>query len=325
MRRRLLPLLVVLVLLGAALSGLWYWADGLALRQWDAQVAALRAQGIGLESGPPVRAGFPVALGLDVPDVRVELPEGEVPGGATWRAERLAVRVEATHPGTLLLRPGGAQSIRLGGLPPVPYEAEALQVAVPLDGGDAVLRARALRSAGPLPVLLGGVEARLGAAALRFDAETVELPGTSLSPGGPVSLDAALTTPLPPPSPDPLRRLAAWRDAGGAVVLRRLLLRWGNLDAQAEGRAGVDARLQPVAEGRIKLRNGTEAVAALASAGFLAPGQALASRAALGLLSRPAPGGGPPEAELPFTLRDGILTVAGIPLARVAVPGWPGN
>lgn len=348
LRGAALPVLVALLILGAAWSALWYWASGYMLQEWRHQLQLLRAQGVQVEAGTPVRAGWPTALGLDVPEVRADVPDTEFPGGVAWTAQRLAVRIEALHPATLLFLPDGAQSLRLGALPAMPYVASALRIAAPLlDGGaggrwPVLLRARQLRteaaagavggSAQAWPVVLTGVAARLEAGRSVFvQAERIEAPGLAkLPPVAPFLLEAGLTEP-PPPSPaaadgaDPLHRLARWRDAGGALLLRRLELRWGSMDASAEGRAGLDERLQPTAEGKARLRGAAEGVSTLAAAGYLNPGQATAMRAMLGLLARPPTngGGGPAEAELPFSLRDGILSMGRMPLARVTFPGWP--
>jgi hypothetical protein len=137
-----------------------------------------------------------------------------------------------------------------------------------------------------------------------------------------LSVDAVLLGPPPLPGP-PAIAAAAWRDAGGTIDITSLALRWGPLAGDARLVLALDAALQPTGNGTLRLTGAAEALDALAGAGLIASGAARTARAVVVLLGRPSPEGGPPRVELPVALTHGTVSLARVPLLRVAPIAWP--
>src|ERR1700759_5702941 len=95
MRRRLwiIPAAIV-VLLAAAHTLYWFWAERQLQDGFAAWLQARRGEGWTVKtSGPPVRGGWPLAATLTAPDLALQGGDTDVPGGVQWRAERLVLLV----------------------------------------------------------------------------------------------------------------------------------------------------------------------------------------------------------------------------------------
>lgn len=302
MLRRLLPALVLLpaIALGAAF-GAWLFLAARAEAEWERWAAARRAEGWRVEHAAPERGRFGAEVALRLPAFALAAPDGRVPGGLGYRAEAVTLRLSWRDRSAAAFSPEGAQ---------------ALTVA----GAEQPLAARALT----LRVALADGAARLDAEGVRVGAEGQALSVGSLwaaaGPGGALDFAAA--------------RLAhpSWRVLGGAadtlegqillapasLDIRRLELRWGRVAADLSGRLAPDERRQPAGRLALRLQGAEAALDAFAQLGLL-PGPALpAARALLRLSARPDPGDGlGPTVELPLELRQGGVTLARIPLARL--------
>jgi hypothetical protein len=336
MRRRLLAsLLILLVLIGGGVTAYWYiacrqLADGFAA--WaQAQTPAWQ-----FTNGTVAFAGWPVRAILVVPQLRLVGGASYVPGGLSWRADRVRLVVPLLHPWTLDVLADGEQRIGSALEPGKPYTAALTRLRFPLHsaGSTADLRVEQLRAAGE-------VSAGIIQALLTFDpraaktqpaidatisAQTIALPPDVHWPLGPriadINLIGALEGPLPPPR-DLTDDAKAWRDGGGAVSVRQLALRWGPLDAVIGGRVALDAAMQPVATGQAVITSYAQLLDGLAARHVIGNDAALAAKAVLSLLSETQPGGGPSEVQVPFAVRDGLLSVHGISLARLPAVQWP--
>ena len=103
MRRRKLWIVLVAVPLLVAAAGTLYWY--VVVRNLDsgfaAWIAERRASGWTAAVGKPVRGGWPLAATLTVPDVLLTGGEPDIPGGLSWRTERLILRTDLLRPGVL--------------------------------------------------------------------------------------------------------------------------------------------------------------------------------------------------------------------------------
>ncbi|MDW8315201.1 MAG: DUF2125 domain-containing protein [Rhodovarius sp.] len=292
-------------------TALW-WAAGLLLQgRAAAWVELRRAEAWQISHGPPRRSGWPFAVRLDLPGMEVEGP------GLAWRAEGLSLRWNPLAPRQLIAEPWGEQRLIAGPFA-LPYRAELARALLPLRAA-AGAEAR-LEMAG---ITAPGLRIASGRARLTPDAAGIEvaltLEGLDLArpPPGPLgpriarlSLEGSLSGPLP--AAGGATRLAAWREAGGAVVLRELRIEWGAMSASLTGRAGLDAGLRPAGEGVLVISGAQAGLETLAAAGLLPPAAVGAARLLLGVMARPEPGSG--VLRLPVAAREGRLFLAGLPL-----------
>lgn len=346
-RSRLLPALgaAVLLLLAAGHTAGWAWLCGqleAGLSRWAAE---RRAEGWEVAHGEPRHAGWPLRVAVELPGVVLRQP------GLGWRAEQ--VRLELVGPGLDRLRIAatGAQGLELAGQP-VPMAAEGLQAELPIGpdaqgaGGlprEAALRAAMLRldlPAGPLRLegLRLDLASRAGAGAgeplavLDGLATRVVLPPEmAAAPGiavlGPVlealRLDLAVTGPWPGAAGQPATRAARWRDAGGAVELRGLALRWGEAEAKGSAVLALDEALQPAGAGTLRLAGAPAVLRAAQTAGMVGRREAAAAQLLLAMMQRTPPEGGPPQLEVPVVLEQRALSLGGLPLLRLPSWRWP--
>lgn len=330
--RWLLGLAVPLALLGAGHAVLWRMVEERLDRGFHAWAEARRAQGWQVAHGTPRPGGWPLAATLTLPAPRLALPGG----GTEWQAEALTLRVSLLQLGTLRAEAEGRQSLRLGALT-LPFAADHLSATLPLEAGmapdRAELQASQLRlGAGAEGTTVDAASARLLHAANAVEGEpaltlAVALEGVMLPVAAPLAaalgrpvqaatLEAALTGPLPGPRPL-ATRAAEWRDAGGALEIRALTLRWGEVAASAAATLALDAALQPMGAGTLRIAGAPRVLEALTGAGLVPPRSAAVAGSVLPLLSRPDPETGRPTLEVPLTLENRTLSAARLPLTRL--------
>ena len=333
----LLPL--ALAALAALHTGLWRSASSALAQGFEDWAAQRRARGWVVQHGTPVRGGWPFAVTLTLPGIEIAGSPRTTPADLRWRAEALELRIALPEWEELRVVPRGRQLLALPGLE-LPFAADRLDLALPLDGGatprEARLTAERLRMNTPL----GSFELRQGALnmrarlsategepALSIDLDMAEL---TLPPhAGPLGprlerliLEGMLSGPLPLLR-HPTQRAEAWRDAGGTIELRRAALQWGPVGASLAATGTLDEALQPMGAGQLAVTGAAEAVAALVAAGWLSARAAGPARAMAALLSRPGEDGGPPVLELPVTLTERRIGLARLTLARLPALEWP--
>ncbi len=336
MRRRFLASLVILlVLIGGGVTAYWYvacrqLADGFTA--WtQAQAPVWR-----FSNGPLSFEGWPARAILLVPELRITGGAAYVPGGLNWRAGDVRLVLPLLHPGTLDVLAEGEQ--RIGSALGVgrPYTAALTRLRLPLRpaGSRVELRVEQLRAGGEMSA--GVIQALLtfdSAAAkaqpaidATVSAQTIALPPAVDWPLGSriahVAFTGSLEGPLPPPR-DLTDDARAWRDGGGAVSVRQLALRWGPLDASISAQVTLDAAMQPIATGQAVITSYAQLLDGLAARHVIGNDAALAAKAVLSLLAETPPGGGPSEVQVPFGVRDRLLSVHGIPLAKLPALQWP--
>ena len=332
MRRPLVLLLVALLVLGGGSFALWFWTVGRLRAGFDGWAQQAAAQGWTVQDSAISRAGWPFAAELVLRGLTLSAGPEVVPGGLRWTAAQAVLHLSPLAPDVLEVRVSGPQRVRLPGAQEAPFEAANFVLAVPLPGPAPVrLAARDLRFGAPVAGMSIGLldgQAQQTPDALTFElsAEAIALP----PPPAPqpalgrriasATIAGALDGPVPPPSPDPAARAAAWQKAGGVLRVRHLALGWGPLGVTGSGLLGLDAALQPRGTGTVRLVGYERALTALAAGGAIRPAAAQAIRAVLTLLASTPEGGGAPQVELPLALHDGVLRAGDIPVGRV--PHW---
>jgi hypothetical protein len=342
-RRRLwITLLAAPLVLLAADTLYWQIAASRLDEGFRAWVAWRRSEGWTADTGKPQHGGWPLAATLTVPGVSLQGGDPAVPGGLSWHADRVLLRVSLLRPGTLDVSAGGAQQLRLGKNPPITYTAGRMHLIMPLEA--AVLppfvdfAAQDLRASVPATGDTATVgtrrahlefnpAARSGEPALGFSlkADTISPPrmasrvlGASIAS---VSIDGALDGPVP------LARTlaetaAGWRDGGGSLEVQHLAVNWGPLDLTASATLALDDQLQPMGTGNARVVGYADTLDALATHGVISKSAATAAKAVLSLLANSPDDGSPPDVEVPLTLQYRTLSMRQIPLVRLPELDW---
>ena len=319
LKRWILPIALALVLL-LAIASTAVWTIACQRLEADARTLAA-ANGWSLEAGPARWRGWPVAAEIDLPNVA--LRAGPTLPPLVWTAPQARLRIALLHP-TLLTATGfGQQAIGLAGAPAVPFTAKDLHVVIDLTGAD------------PVRAEFAGLDAATPAGPVRVDAGTLgfspgglqaDLAGIAL-PDGSRSIEPAIDAvrftlriePPFPPAPDPSARARLWRAQNGRIEVTSAALTWAAMTATGHATLTLDPALQPVLAGEVRETGLDPTLDTLAQTGAISPTAALAAKAMLAILAAPA-GAGP--VTLPVALQDGVLSVARIPLLRLAPLVW---
>ncbi len=341
-RRRLwIILLAVPLVLLAADTLYWRLAVGNLKSGFDAWMAQQRVAGWTEQCGTPVRGGWPLAATLSVPAVSMSGGEPGIPGGLTWSADRVVLRVALAQPGRLDIAAGGRQRLRLAGEAEVPYTADRLHLVLPLGPGAwpdfADVAADNLRADTPGGEAGVGLlrlhldvqpQARSGQPAIgfRLRAEGIGPPAGVVRPLGPriasLALEGALDGPVAA-GHTLAERAAAWRDGGGSLELRHLALVWGPLDLTGSATLALDDQLQPMGAGSARMVGYAETLDELAAHAVISRSAATAAKAVLSLLAHTPDDGGLPDVEVPLTLQFRTLSMRQVPLVRLPEVDWP--
>jgi hypothetical protein len=337
MRRRWLlifPALALLTISGVSIY--WYVVARQVSRGTLAWIAQRRAEGWMVSASGPSLTGWPRTAAVVLAGFRIVGGEPDIPGGVSWQTDHLLIGLDLLHPDHVDALTSGEQRIGPLSGPVVEYTTELTRLRIPLQSSvpTAELTARAFR-VGSAGLAIGTAHALFEAnpmagkaqAALNFalDTRDVTLPPHINWPLGrhiaSLSANAAVNGPIPPPHGF-TADTRAWRDGGGTIDMRRVDLHWGPLDGSLRGTASLDQDLQLLASGDLDASNYAETLDVLAARGIIGADAALAAKAVLSLLAA-VPASGPAHVTVPFTIRDGILAVRGIPLARLPTLQWP--
>jgi len=333
--------LAIPMLLAAGDTLYWYIAKRNLENGFAAWLAGRRAAGWVAATQTPVAGGWPLAATLTVPDVSLAGATQEIPGGFSWRTQQLTLRVALLDPGEVTIAAAGAQRLRLADGPAIPYTADDLHVALPIQTElpqSADLSADDVRA--DLP---GGVDLALGALRLHLDLKpnapagepvaTFSLRTRAISPPAPLdrvlgrriaslTAEGALDGPVVPAG-TPAASAAAWRDGGGSLAIRHLALNWGPLDLTGSATLALDAQLQPMGAGSARAVGYADTLDALAAHGVITRSAATAAKAVLSLLAHNPDDGSPPDVEVPLTLQYRTLSMRQVPLLRLPQLDWP--
>jgi hypothetical protein len=348
-RTRIFALAIMAALAIAAYGGWWLHAARMVHRSIETWAETQRAQGLRVELADVAVQGFPLrleavasrfAVGRDVPvrwrwtgprltasvppwgsrEVQVSFPgthtvefdAADGPKTITLTADKADGTVHVTDGGkislvTVALGPTRAELPDLG---PAKLAALDLSIGAPPQGAT-------LSASDPRSPEVGRVA---------VSADGIELPEKATPALGGRIAHAALELVLRGaiPAAQTQAALAAWRDAGGTVELTKLRLHWGELQAEADGSAALDAALQP--QGALTTRAwGVEsAIDALVADGAVRPRDGAIAKTVLRATAKPGTTPGiPPEVEIPLTIQDRKLFLGPVPIARIPTVIWP--
>jgi hypothetical protein len=327
-RTKLILIAVIAILVGGDLL-VWQWAESQIESQFEAWTMALHAQGWTVTHGPTRRGGWPLAARLGVPDLAIS--DGDV----AWRGEHVTLDIDALHPATLLIGADAPVHVAAAGLPEIAIEGDLLQGTVPLQNPDSAdiagNRLRAILPSGELTITRIRLHGQLTLKGASFGgtAGDIALPPPGRGETWPlgshvasIAIDGTLSGVIPD-LPSPKQRAAGWRAAGGHLEIPHLALGWGPLGITGDLAGGLDANLQPMGTGTVRIIGYSATLDTLVAAHAINAREATAARAVLGLLARAPQGGGEPQTAVPVTLQDQRLAVAGFPLARLPEIAWP--
>ncbi len=313
-KRLTIPLVGVLGLL-AIWFGLWWVATGVLMDRAAAWVAATSNDEGSLTHGPLTRAGFPLEIAVDFPDVVVSSP------GYSATAPRLRLSVAPWAPSRLRFQTGGVATmtapigpiLRVAGIDATldrtadDRERLSLDLVEPksaIPGQPTISIARLLlvatrKLSDPTPATLF-----LDATTLQtsLSAERLDLKLQALW-RGPMLLGAPLN-------------FAAWRDAGGEFELRDVVASNGASKISAGAVFTLDQALRPVPKGAMTLQGAKPFLDRLTALGVTSQRDAAIGQTALTLLSKPG-ADGQPEVTLPISGRDGWLMIGPLRVARL--------
>ncbi len=311
-----------------------HWIDDSNRRGWS------------VLSSSQSRGGWPLAATLTVTDLVIKGGEPTIPGGVSWDAKQVVLRVGLLHPWSLDIEPIGVQRLRFANGAEFPFVAEDMHATLPLSAGSATsaldLKAKSLRAVLPtdsdsdVGLSVGELQghADIATAAghdaptigFSISADTILLPNTVRWPLGPavssVVLEGALDGPLPDPSP-PLTFLAAWRDGGGSLEIQKFSIVWGPLDLTTTATLALDDQLQPMGAGTGRIVGYEATLDALAANGVLTRSATTAAKAVLSLMTSAPAAGDAAEVEGPLTLQHRTLSMRQVPLIRLPELDWP--
>ena len=115
--------------------------------------------------------------------------------------------------------------------------------------------------------------------------------------------------------------VAVWRDAGGAIELDNLRLKWGALDATATGTIALDQELQPTGRLSGAIQGYDQILTVLVENGQMRASDAGLARIALTMLAKAGPDG-KPEIRTAFTIQNGQMFLGPAKLGRVPHITW---
>ncbi len=353
-RRLLIAFGSIVALTVAAHGALWWIIAGELRTGISAWVEERRAAGWTIGHAAPTIGGYPMRVRATIgdPDIAVPGPGPGDPARWRWRGTSLRLALRPWKPREILFsfagvhrvhanhgerreifeatvgsangrarlasdgrvesiildvgaveasRPGAPERLRLGQL--------GLTLLMPERSGEAAAKPEDEEPAGPM---------------VSASAANVVLPKGARYPLGRtvrrIAIDAKLIGDLAP-APTLVQTLAAWRDAGGTLEVRRLDVVWGKFDLSGEGTVALDGALQPIVAMTARIKGYRETVDALVETGYVRGRDALTTKLVLGFVARATPGG-KSQLTVPITLQNGILSAGPARLLRVPAIDW---
>lgn len=299
----------------AAYVGYWFYAAGLFRDGAERWVAERRAAGWVVEHGPIAMGGFPFRLEMTVPAPHL------AGNGMDWHGEGpVKVVVQPWAPRHAIAEADGRQTVEMLGHK-LEIEAKVLHGSLradPQGWRDIVVEAKEpvmtvdgqKAPAARAQLNLRRIEA---ATEISLVAEQLGLPETVPAPLGRQVDRVGILGVVDDRWPGGAlpAAIAAWRDAGGSIAIKRLEIAWGPLRLNGDATLALDAQGRPLGAGTLTVQGARAAVTAMGKSGYLSPGQATAA----GLFALTLPDG----TKLPFAGQDGRLFVFERPVAALPV------
>lgn len=337
---RILGLYALLALAALGYTGYWFVLAERAEALVDAELAAWRADGYAVSYTERRTSGYPYRLSTEVGDFT--LVRDGVRWPWAWHGERLVVTLQPWDLGHYVATLEGINRLDLppsGDGESFALTAASARASLVLDGryqaerGSAELQDAVLREA----LWPDGVTIRRLQAHLRRPAEGPDTnPEASLDavvqadalrlPDGAggllgrevalVYLEGTVIGPLPGSfEPEPV---ALWRDAGGFIDARSLVLEWGPVRISAAGSLALDAAMRPLGALTGRIVGFAALIDRLAAAGRMSAEAAAAAQLAFALIAKTPAGGGAPVLTVPLTLQDGWLFAGPVRMVPLA-------
>jgi hypothetical protein len=334
--------LILLAVLGAAYTALWFYAAGVvrdSIAQW---LANERAQASFIEYKTLDVSGFPLSLTAKTTDFSIRRADG-----LSWRGPELTAWAKPWNPLKITVDlPGEQEAAILGAGPTPPISILAKgggkgQVDLKLNGAveDVVLHLTSVSAGLPGGVnaaSVGQLELRAAfpetapadhagtAVTIQADLKQVSLPPDTKAPLGRTVDSTSFTARIKGLIPDRFTQtaIAAWSESGGTVDVDALNLAWGPLVLKGAGTLALDRTLQPMGALSAEVQGLNPTMDSLAGAGVVRPGDAAMAKVALGLLSRRTTPDNQPIVEASLTAQDGWLYFGPVRLMRMPRINW---
>jgi len=342
MRRFLVIVLLVVVALSGAWTVAWYVAAQLLIDGVDRWAAARRAEGWQVTYGAPAPAGFPAKVAVRIPDPAIVAPAPRA-GGFGWEWHAVAVRAEIVpwRPNRIVLRDRGENHLVL--------TRDAARFEATLDCDDALVRLAAgghdgdpnlgqyvIELAGPkfhqvappisaqasqltVTVELHRVppgDHEAVAVDLGFAVDNLVSEALGTASGLPLSanLHAEMMGALPQGPLD--QAVTAWRDDGGTIEIRRLVLGSSGISMVTNGTLALDSQMRPMGAATAAIRGYDEAIDRLTALGSVNPRDAQLAKLLLSAIATPSDDG-ERVLTVPITGQNGWLYVGPVRLTRL--------
>jgi hypothetical protein len=336
------PLIIVLVLVAVALgawTGGWYIASQQLIRAIDRWAEARRAEGWQVSYGPAAPSGFPTRVAVQIADPAVSAPARGTEAPAwnwsaptvrveivPWRLDRVVVRNRGLNKLGLVrdgrrldatLDTDGAMVRLEAGRPEdtghyvVELEHPKLEIAEPTVHAQATRLGLDLRLIRTPPGDHLAVAAVLG---LGVDELESTLLGRADVPQVTMNLEAELMGAIAAGPPD--QTVAAWRDDGGTVEVRRLRFSSAGITVNANGTLALDNEMRPMGAASAAIRGYDAAIDRLTAAGTVSPRDAQLAKLLLAAIATPSDGG-ERVLNVPITGQNGWLYVGPVRLTRL--------
>ncbi len=340
-KHRIIGGILLLVALGAAYTGYWFWLARTFEQNLALWVDQQRAMGYRMSYSAGEPSGFPLPVRIRVADVIVEAPVGHPPwrfdtasmrlGIAPWSPLTLHIDNEGTRPGYRLQWVAATRDYDLSveGLSlalRLPTQGERLAVEIKRRNVSVSENASDIAWINHLAGYVEFAAARShDESSIRFDLSADGIDFPMPAPAYTVetyfwSLSGRLMGQLPEePIPS---ALAAWSSEGGYLELTQFKANWeGTTRVSIEGSGALDSQLQPVASMTAQLHNYPELIDWLVTIGALTSSQATATKLALAAMSRPD-ADGRMEARVPLTIQNGYVSVGAMKIAQIPRIEW---
>lgn len=336
-------ILAVLIIAAAAIGGGWWFVVGRLESDIRTFAARLESQGGHFTAAARTRAGFPFRPTVALADPSIAFPPG-APGPWSWSGERATIGVSLFNPTTIDVALSGAGHLQIA-----PF-GQALDLDVQAERATAQLARGAVRETAAIKLANVSIADATGDVS-QIDSLTLDLaraitapadehseaygatlqlsgfafPTNRATPLGrtlnQLTFEAHVLGPLPPALDDDAFR--RWRDAGGTIVLPRLIGQFGPLVMSAEATLALDKEMQPLGAGTGRIQGFAPALDALAASEVIRLNDANTAKSFLMMLARPPAPGQPPQLTAPLTIQDGKLFVG--PVAVMTMPRlvWP--
>ena len=115
---------------------------------------------------------------------------------------------------------------------------------------------------------------------------------------------------------------SAWHAEGHAIQIKRIDVKGGRIDVDADGTLALDGNLQPVGAFALRARKHESLLNAMAETGWLSHSNATIAKLTFGLLAK-TNAQNEPYVTLPVSLQDRTVSLGPISVARIPFMAWP--